>query len=239
MNAPAVRDMDAIVEAIITRGDLSGLSPKEKASYYLDICKSLGLNAALKPFDLMTQNGKEVLYANKNCGEQMRNLHKISVTKLESKLEADVYTVTAYVKDGDGREDAEIGAVPLPETLKGEARANATMKAVTKAKRRATLSICGLGMLDESEVETIPGARVGRIDLAPQEGAANAKFIEAMEKQRTRVGDRTYYDILGGAGYENASQITDRNSQKFIYALFAEQPESRVIELKEKLKEGQ
>ena len=33
------------------------------------------------------------------------------------------------------------------------------MKAETKAKRRVTLSICGLGMLDETEVETIPGAR--------------------------------------------------------------------------------
>ena len=32
------------------------------------------------------------------------------------------------------------------------------MKAETKAKRRVTLSICGLGMLDETEVETIPHA---------------------------------------------------------------------------------
>jgi hypothetical protein len=30
------------------------------------------------------------------------------------------------------------------------------MKAETKAKRRVTLSIVGLGMLDESELETIP-----------------------------------------------------------------------------------
>jgi phage tail sheath protein FI len=30
------------------------------------------------------------------------------------------------------------------------------MKAETKAKRRVTLSICGLNMLDESEVESIP-----------------------------------------------------------------------------------
>ena len=30
------------------------------------------------------------------------------------------------------------------------------MKAETKAKRRVTLSICGLGMLDETEVETVP-----------------------------------------------------------------------------------
>jgi hypothetical protein len=38
-------------------------------------------------------------------------------------------------------------------------KANAIMKAVTKAKRRVTLSICGLGFLDETEVETIPEAK--------------------------------------------------------------------------------
>jgi hypothetical protein len=32
------------------------------------------------------------------------------------------------------------------------------MKCETKAKRRVTLSFCGLGMLDESEVESVPGA---------------------------------------------------------------------------------
>jgi hypothetical protein len=42
--------------------------------------------------------------------------------------------------------------------VNGEARANAMMKAETKAKRRVTLSICGLGMLDETEVESIPEA---------------------------------------------------------------------------------
>ena len=44
------------------------------------------------------------------------------------------------------------------QNLKGEALANAMMKAETKAKRRATLSICGLALLDELEVETIPNA---------------------------------------------------------------------------------
>jgi hypothetical protein len=39
------------------------------------------------------------------------------------------------------------------------------MKTVTKAKRRVTLSILGLGMLDESEAETIPGARVQAVNM--------------------------------------------------------------------------
>ncbi|EOV0478051.1 hypothetical protein ACOIM4_001927, partial [Campylobacter coli] len=39
------------------------------------------------------------------------------------------------------------------KNLGGDNLANAIMKAITKAKRRVTLSICGLGMLDESELD--------------------------------------------------------------------------------------
>ena len=46
-------------------------------------------------------------------------------------------------------------------TLKGDALANALMKCETKAKRRVTLSIAGLGWLDEIELATIPGVQVG------------------------------------------------------------------------------
>jgi hypothetical protein len=48
-----------------------------------------------------------------------------------------------------------LGVVSLPDTLKGEARANTILKAVTKAKRRVTLSISGLGFLDETEVADV------------------------------------------------------------------------------------
>jgi len=52
-----------------------------------------------------------------------------------------------------------LGALSL-KGLNAEDRANAIMKAETKAKRRVTLSICGLGFLDESEIENIPGAKM-------------------------------------------------------------------------------
>jgi hypothetical protein len=45
--------------------------------------------------------------------------------------------------------------VPLGN-LRGEALANALMRAETKAKRRVTLSIAGLGWLDETELDTMP-----------------------------------------------------------------------------------
>jgi hypothetical protein len=53
--------------------------------------------------------------------------------------------------------DSSIGAVSV-DGLKGDDLANAMMKAETKSKRRVTLSICGLGMLDETEIETIKEA---------------------------------------------------------------------------------
>jgi hypothetical protein len=60
-----------------------------------------------------------------------------------------------------------MGAVAIAG-LKGEALANALMKAETKAKRRVTLSISGLGMLDETEAEDLPGAqRVALPDYTP------------------------------------------------------------------------
>ena len=43
------------------------------------------------------------------------------------------------------------------------------MKSETKAKRRVTLSLCGLGMLDETEIETIPSATPTPVDHATGE----------------------------------------------------------------------
>jgi len=57
--------------------------------------------------------------------------------------------------------------VPLG-TLKGDALASALMKAETKAKRRVTLSIAGLGWLDETELATIPGVRTDAPDAADE-----------------------------------------------------------------------
>ena len=59
--------------------------------------------------------------------------------------------VHARAKDKTGRDDEDYGVVAF-KGGGGEFAANAMMKAVTKAKRRVTLSISGLGFLDETEV---------------------------------------------------------------------------------------
>ena len=147
----------ATLESVLIGGDLSKLSQAQRVEYYSTTCKSLGLNPLTKPFDYITLNGKMVLYAKRDATDQLRRLYGVSIIRLERERIDDVYVVTAFASMADGRQDSSIGAVNI-KGLQGDALANALMKAETKSKRRVTLSICGLGMLDETEMETIPSA---------------------------------------------------------------------------------
>lgn len=170
--SPEKPDPAAIMEQVITRGDLSGLTAGQRVTYYNKVCETIGLNPFTKPFDFLelhdnqTNTTKVVLYARKDCTEQLRKIQSVSIVKLEEKIEHDCYTVTAHARTADGREDLDKGAVFIKGKM-GENLANAMKKAVTQAKRRVTLSICGLGFLDESEVEDVPGAR--RLEMEESE----------------------------------------------------------------------
>jgi hypothetical protein len=156
VKAESVHD---VMEQVLVKGDLAKLSSDERNSYYRAVCQSVGLNPLTKPFEYIVLNGKMRLYALKDCTDQLRSLHKISVTEMAESERDGVYIVKSKVQNAEGRTDMAIGAVNIAG-LKGEALANAMMKTETKSKRRATLSICGLGMLDETEIEDIPRAQV-------------------------------------------------------------------------------
>jgi hypothetical protein len=173
----------SVIEQVVMQGDLSRLSPEQRVTYYRKVCESSGLNPFTNPFAYILLNGKLTLYAKKDCTEQLRKINGVSIDELTDKLIDDIYIVTAKAKDKNGRVDQAKGAVVIGH-LKGEAKANAIMKAETKAKRRVTLSICGMGWTDESEIESIPNARPVDIDLStgeiknPVEVLAPAPIIE-------------------------------------------------------------
>jgi hypothetical protein len=163
-----VTDLADRVQRVIIRGDLDKLSSSEALAYYKRVCDSCGLNPYTNPFAFIRLNGKLVLYALKSCTDQLRQVYKISVTIVDRKVQDGMLIVHARAKTPDGREDEDFGVVPLSEKLTGEFRANAIMKCVTKAKRRVTLSLCGLGMLDETEVESIPENAKRAVEFEPQ-----------------------------------------------------------------------
>lgn len=149
---------DTAIEKVMLEGDLSKLSAAERVNYYNSLCNYLGLNPVTQPFKILRLQGRDVLYATKDATEQLRKMNGVSIERKESERVDDVYVVTVYGRDKTGRTDMATGAVTIGDA-KGDKLANMLMKAETKAKRRFTLSICGLGVLDETEIETIPGEK--------------------------------------------------------------------------------
>lgn len=157
-NLPANNYLFDPLELAMVNGDLSKLSTEQRAQFYLQRCESLGLDPNSSPFQYLMLQNRLVLYATKGLTEQLRTKRGISLNITARELLGDVYQVSCRATLADGRTDEATGAVCLTG-LKGDALANAYMKAETKAKRRVTLSVCGLGILDESEIETIQDAR--------------------------------------------------------------------------------
>lgn len=157
------------IEKVLILGDLASLTPQDRVDYYKRVCTSLGLNPLTMPFSYILfreydgGTAKLSLYANKSCTEQLRKIHGVSVVPpLRRSRTADIVTVEADVRDKSGRTDSASGSVPLYKIkdgrridFDGKDLCNAEMKCETKAKRRATLSICGLAFLDESELDTM------------------------------------------------------------------------------------
>ncbi len=198
----AVKGPTDIISAIVLKGDLSGLSPQDRVAYYNRMCQHVGLDPVTQPFSLLNLQGKQVLYANKSATEQLRVAHGVSVTDLDGREVKDIYIVTAKGVNAKGRTDAATGAVTVAG-LKGDALANALMKAETKAKRRLTLSLCGLGMLDETEIETIPDARpTATFDV----GTSGLPEEAVGEKYQKDFGapPKDFWDIKKASGWEAA-----------------------------------
>lgn len=201
----------ALAAQVVLDGDLSGLSDQQLSTYYIEMCRSLDLNHLTRPFSLLKLNGKLIWYANKDCSDQLRKRDRVSVSIVSREEVAGVLIVTARATMPDGRTDESVGALPI-DKLSGEARANALMKCETKAKRRVTLSICGLGMLDESEIE---GAQATEdpphlsphtpIDEAPNAGRSEdaATFMKRM----TGILEKLKSDIAYCKSYDEMVQL--------------------------------
>jgi hypothetical protein len=166
-------DPVSVIEKLIVNGDLSSLSSEQRITYYRLKCEQIGLDPALQPFAYMQLQGKLTLYATKACTQQLCAKHRISTSVLSREEIGDVLEVTARATLPDGMFADDCGCVSLANK-RGDDMANARMKAVTKAKRRAVLALCGLGDLDETEVETIKGARVLMPEDVHQSASASA-----------------------------------------------------------------
>ena len=245
---PTLYDNDkaAVLEQVVINGDLSKLSPADRVKYYKAVCESLGLNPLTKPFDYIQLNGKLTLYARRDAADQLRKIHGISVTITSREQVGDIYVVQAKAVDREGRTDEAIGAVSIAG-LKGDALANAMMKAETKAKRRVTLSLAGLGWLDETEMETIPDAKPFNESeqYKPEPAKTEEKEDLATELQRKKIyamANKLGYDkdtmhamISERYGKESSKELTKNEASDLIEHL-AELEKQMTVEVEAEVK---
>lgn len=160
-------EQETMTKLMLT-GDMAGLNENQRIVYYQKMCNHLQLDPVTLPFSILALKGKTVLYANKGCAAQLNLKHHINHEIKSREFIKGLYVVTAFAKTKDGRFTENIGAIPIQSSdgkdFCGETLANAMMKAETKAKRRATLDLVGLGMPDVSEVETIADAQIYTMD---------------------------------------------------------------------------
>lgn len=146
-------EIQAIIDKVNSKG-LGVLNSNEYAAYYRHVCDMYGLDASLQPLErIKFRGGKDTLYATRKASEYLIKKHKLTVRVIDERQYGEAIKVTARIKNPEtGQFIDSWGAAVLG---KGSELENAILKAHTKAVRRGVLTLCGLGMLDESETENI------------------------------------------------------------------------------------
>jgi len=160
--AQARADLRTLIESIVLSGDIGGLTEDERKRIMLRICTDLRLDPAMGAICILkTEDGHEQFYIKgkgtdqlaQKWGVQQKCLEKPSIMDLGDGHRA---FVARWSASFEGREIDDIGAVPVPQTSwDTKALCNAMMHANTKARRRATLAVLGIGLVDESELDTM------------------------------------------------------------------------------------
>ena len=218
----------ADLENILVKGDLGALNAEQRTRYYEEICKALKLNPLTQPLQYLTLNGRLVLYAGKNATEQIAARENITIEIVAAgHLDEGTYRVHARAHMPSGRFADATGVLALVnrktnQPLTGQDLANAYMAAETKASRRAVLRLAGLGMLDETEVDTIPDAV--RVEIPPRRALPEEQRRALPEQRRPSSLERFKHwvaeqgmsdeDVLHVIGGERLDAVTLKEALK-------------------------
>lgn len=229
---------ESIQSKLVLGGDLSVLNPDERVQYVVALDRRLGLDPATQPLKLIELDGKLVVYADRSCCQQLNRLHRISHQILARKTEDGLHKVECKATSHDGRSTVNVGIVPVLEpdrikvwnpqaraktwasnpragqALKGEALAVAQMKAETKAKRRSTLDLVGLGLLDETEIDAV---RSIEAQAHPNEDSGQVLGTLGLDQGEAPVEVQRHPDEKIASGGEPAVLIDrEKEPQRFI-----------------------
>ena len=145
--------------AILARGNIASLSEEDRTKYILALCDALCLDPRFKPIDLISgQGGTVTPYLNRGATDSLARREGIQRTTVVPPKEVEingVKCVLCVARATDvktGRYEERVA------TAVNKDAGNAFMRVETKAIRRATIALLGIGLIDESELDGIRGA---------------------------------------------------------------------------------
>lgn len=217
--APAVKPTKDALYDLVIDGDLNKLNNEQRIQYLTKVCEGMGLNPMTRPFGLIKLDNKVTLYALKEASTQLAKRDTVTV-KLGDFVfvkERNMLMVTVTASTPDGRVTDDVAAVAIGETVKGEAAANSYMKLATKAKRRAILTHCGLGIIDESELDTVRNAEVIRNEPARIEAQKPTPVaVQEVEVVETESIERDETELQPSPDASTAFNYNDTNDRQWL-----------------------
>jgi hypothetical protein len=164
-----------ILEQVVLKGNLNGLTDEEIIQYYYLKCESIGLDPKSQPFDIIEKGKDEKkvkkLFINAGGAAQLTAIHQISTKITDKEVKNGYFWITVTAKTPDGREtdDLSLIQVTLPDlktNLGGEEYTNAIKKATTQAKRRAIIAHVGVtGLADDQDVTDVNYSEVEKPEM--------------------------------------------------------------------------
>ena len=161
-------------------GNLERLTPAQRVELHNAVCHSVGLNPLTHPFDFISfpargnEPAKTILYPNATAFSQLTSMHKLSIdySDIHEDQERGLIIQWCTVTDGQ-RTGKDMGVLSTTGRRKdgseyqltGQAYADAMMKVMTKARRRAISAFSGMplngfGGDGETERDPLDGARI-------------------------------------------------------------------------------
>ena len=193
--------------AILARGNIASLSEEDRTRYILALCDALGLDPRFKPVDLIPgQGGALVPYLNRGATDSLARREGIQRVTVVSPKVVDIDGVKCVLSIARATDTRTLRYEERTATMILRDHANAYMRCETKAIRRATIAVLGIGMLDESELDGIRGA----------DAIADAARAQALQAHVEAVAQRIALELpsLSQASKEEKAEAWKRHRKQ-------------------------
>lgn len=194
----------ARVRELVIQKDFNSMTEQERVLWLTTMHITLGLNPNLPVVTfILNKLGKLIPYIERGGTDQLRDIHRVDIQPISEGPEMPgpngvpmIYVTRVKARLPNGREDYDVGAVPianaLNQVLDPSELANAVKKSKTQASRRATLSILGLGgFVDESEADSTKFTLYLGSDPTPRRIQPQA-YLPAAPPQAQPMGQAEY-----------------------------------------------